>query len=162
MINYSIAIMSAHPGTKKQDIQETKAYGTAQMKEKLSFSAFCKHLADHNSPFSKGAIMDILIDAVSCLREMMLAGNRVSFGDLGDFGVELACEGARTCDEFSAANIKAVNVRWSPGKSFENLRDDATFQLVPSRAAQADAIEVIKNEDTIQGLESHPYNPNGD
>ena len=123
------------------------------MKEKINFAKFCEHLADHNSPFSKGAIMGILTDAVSCLREMMLGGNRVELGDLGTFGVELQTEGARTTDEFTAANIKEVNVRWTPGKSFANLRDDATFQLVPSRAAQADAIEVIKNEDTIQGLE---------
>ena len=145
--------MSTTPGTKKADINETKAYGTAQMTEKLSLDAFAEHISDHNSPFSKGVVKGILTDAVSCLREMMLEGKRVSLGDLGTFGVELATEGARTCDEFSAANIKAVNVRWSPGKKFQNLRDEATFKLVPTRLAQADAIEVIKNEDTIQGLE---------
>ena len=145
--------MSSTPGTKKADITETKAYGTAQMHEKLSLADFCEHIAEHNSPFSKGAIMGILTDAVSCLREQMLAGNRVSLGDLGTFSVELACEGARTTEEFTSANIKAVNVRWAPGESFKDLRKDATFQLVPTRAAQQDAIEVIKNEDTIQGLE---------
>ena len=153
MINYSITIMSTTPGTKKADITETKAYGTAQMTEKLSLDAFAEHISDHNSPFSKGVVKGILTDAVSCLREMMLEGKRVSLGDLGTFGVELATEGAKTTDEFSAQNIKAVNVRWSPGKKFQNLRDEATFKLVPTRLAQADAIEVIKNEDTIQGME---------
>ena len=145
--------MSTTPGTKKADITETKAYGTAQMTEKLSLDAFAEHISDHNSPFSKGVVKGILTDAVSCLREMMLEGKRVSLGDLGTFGVELATEGAKTTDEFSAQNIKAVNVRWSPGKKFQNLRDEATFKLVPTRLAQADAIEVIKNEDTIQGME---------
>ena len=153
MINYSIVIMGTKPGTKKEQITETKAYGTAQVHEVLSFDAFCKHIADHNSPFSKGTVKGILTDAVACLREMMLAGNKVKLGDLGDFHVELATEGAVTTDDFSAANIKAVNVRWTPGKDFANLRDDATFQLVPSRAAQGDAIEVVKNTDTIHGLE---------
>ena len=153
MINYSITIMSTTPGTKKAQITETKAYGTAQMHDKLSFDDFCAHIAEHNSPFSKGAIMGIITDAVNCLREQMLAGNRVSLGDLGTFGVELQTEGARTCEEFSANNIKAVNVRWSPGDRFKNLRSEATFNLIPNRAAQSDAIEVIKNEDTIQGLE---------
>ncbi len=153
MINYSISIMSTTPGTKKADINETKAYGTAQMTEKLSLDAFAEHISDHNSPFSKGVVKGILTDAVSCLREMLLEGKRVALGDLGTFGVELATEGARTVDEFSAQNIKKVNVRWEPGKKFKNLRSEATFQLVPSRLQQADAIEVIKNEDTIQGLE---------
>ena len=153
MINYSIAIMSTTPGTKKEDITETKAYGTAQMNKKVSLDEFCQHISEHNSPFSKGVVMGIITDAVSCLREMMLDGNRVSLGDLGTFGVELASEGARTTNEFTAQNIKEVNIRWLPGKKFKNLRDVATFQLVPNRTAQADAIEVIKNEDTIQGME---------
>ena len=153
MINYSIMIMGTKPGTKKADIQETKAYGTAQVHEVLDLDAFCKHIADHNSPFSKGTVKGILTDAVSCLREQLLAGNKVSLGDLGSFHCELATDGADTTDEFNAQKIKAVNVCWTPGQEFKNLRDDATFNLVPSRKAQADAIEVIRNEETIQGLE---------
>ena len=153
MINYSISIKSANPSTKKADITETKAYGAAQVDEVLSFDTFCKHIADHHSPFSKGTIKGVLTDAVACLREQLLAGNKVKIGDLGDFHVELATKGAKTTDDFNINYIEDVNVRWTPGKSFENLRSEATFQLVPSRKAQADAIEVIRNEDTIQGLE---------
>ena len=153
MINYSIMIMGTKPGTKKADITETKAYGTAQVHEVLGMDDFCKHIADHNSPFSKGTVKGILTDAVACLREQLLAGNKVRLGDLGDFHVELSTEGAKTTEDFNASYIKAVNVRWTPGKEFKNLRQDAEFKLVPSREAQNDAIEVIRNEDTIQGLE---------
>ena len=153
MINYSIYIASSKPGTKKADTTDTKAYGASQMNEKVSFDQFCKHIADHNSPFSKGTIQGILTDAVACLKEQLLAGNRVVLGDLGTFSVELSTKAAKTTDDFNANNIEAVNVNWLPGKPFKNLRDEATFQLVPSRKAQDDAIEVIRNEDTIQGLE---------
>mgnify|MGYP003305441115 CR=1 FL=1 len=153
MINYSIAIMSAKPGTKKADITETKAYGVSQYDEKLTFDKFCKHIAEHNSPFSKGAVTGVLTDAVACLKELLLAGNKVSLGDLGEFHCELACNPAKTTEEFGPAFIKDVHVRWTPGKSFRNLRSEATFQLVPSRKAQGEAIETVKNTDTIQGLE---------
>lgn len=153
MINYSIAIMGTKPGTKKADITETKAYGTSQVHEVLDLDKFCQHIAEHNSPFSKGAVKGILTDAVSCLREMMLAGNKVNLGDLGSFYPELQTEGAVTTEDFSAANIKEVNVCWLPGKEFKNLRQDAEFQLVPSRAAQTDDIKIVKNTETIQGLE---------
>ena len=155
MINYSIAIMSAKPGTKKQDFAQvgTKAYGVSQVTEVLDIDAFAEHMANHNSPFSKGMIAGVLTDATKCLREMMLEGKKVKLGDFGAFYVELETEGARTTNEFSTQNIKKVNVRYCPGEKVKNLRDDATFQLVPNRTAQADAIEVIKNEDTIQGLE---------
>ena len=153
MINYSIAIMSTTPGTKKAQITETKAYGVSQMHRKVSFDEFCEHIAEHNSPFSKGTVQGILTDAVSCIRELLLDGKKVALGDLGEFHVELATEGARTTEEFSAANIKEVNVRFTLGINFKNLRSVAQFRLVPTRSAQADAIEGIKNEDTIQGLE---------
>ena len=155
MINYSIMIMSKKPGTKKADYAQvgTAAYGTAQIHDNLDFDEFVQHVADHNSPFSKGTIKGVLTDAVACIREQLLAGNKVTLGDLGAFHVELACEAADATDEFTAANIKEVNVRWTPGKNFKNLRDEAEFQVVPSRKAQADAIEVIRNEETIEGLE---------
>jgi predicted histone-like DNA-binding protein len=153
MINYSIAIMGTTPGTKKEDITQTKAYGVAQVSEVLDINDFAKHIQSHGCVYSKGDIVGLLTIAVDCLREMMLAGKRVKLGALGDFQPRLKTEGARTTDEFSARNIKEVNVSWDPGKDFQNLRQEATFQLVPSRKAQDDAIEVIKNEDTIQGLE---------
>ena len=94
MINYSIYIASSKPGTKKADITDTKAYGASQMNEKISFDAFCKHIADHNSPFSKGTIQGILTDAVACLKEELLSGNRVVLGDLGTFSIELCTKPA--------------------------------------------------------------------
>ena len=153
MINYSIAIMSAQPGTKKEDITETKAYGVAQSNEVLDINDFANHITNHGSVYSKGDIIAVLNIAVGCLRELILDGKRVKLGDLGDFQAQLKTEGAKTADAFTAANIKEVNVSWTPGKEFQNLRSYATFQLVPTRAAQNSAIEVIKNQDTIQGLE---------
>ncbi len=153
MINYSIVIMSTTPGTKKEDITETKAYGTAQVHEVLDLNKFAKHISDHGCTYDRADIAAVLTKAVDCLREQLLLGNKVNLGELGSFHVELNTEGATAPDEFTAANIKAVTVRFTPGKSFKNLRQDATFQLVPGRSAISDAIEVIKNEDTIHGLE---------
>ena len=153
MINYSIVIMGTTPGTKKADITETKAYGTAQSRETLDLNKFAEHIASHGCAYDRGDVAAVLTKSVDCLREMLLDGKRVKLGELGTFHVELQTEGAKTTDEFSANNIKEVNVRWTPGKRFQNLRQDAEFKLVPSRLAQADAIEVIKNEDTIQGME---------
>ena len=153
MIDYAIAIMGTTPGTKKEQITETKAYGSAQVREVLDLDKFVQHVSDHNCPFSAGTIKGVLEDATRCIRELLLGGNKVGLGALGSFYVELATEGAVTADAFSAQNIKAVNVRWCPGKDFKDLRKNATFNLVPTRKAQADAVEEIKNEETIHGLE---------
>ena len=154
MINYSIYIGSKKPGTKKTDQHyATVAMGTAQVHDKLSFDQFVAHMAAHNSPFSKGTIRGVITDMIHCIREQLLAGNSVSLGDLGKFHAEINCEPAVTTEDFTSANIKAVNVCWTPGEDFKDMKKDAEFQLVPSRKLAADAIEVIKNTDTIQGLE---------
>ena len=153
MINYSIAIMGTKPGTKKADITETKAYGMAQVSEVLDISDFAKHIQSHGCVYGKGDIVGLLTIAVGCLRELLLEGKRVKLGDLGAFQVRIKSKGAVLAEDFNASNIKAVNVSWEPGKDFKNLRDEATFNLVPTRKAQADSIEEIKNEETIHGLE---------
>jgi len=153
MINYSIAIMGTKPGTKKADIQETKAYGVAQCSEVLDLDAFAKHITSHGSVYHKADVAAVLTLAVSCLRELMLDGKRVKLGDLGSFHTELKTKGATLAEDFGLSNIKAVNVRWTPGKEFRNLRQEATFQLVPTRAEQTEAAKEIRNQETIQGME---------
>jgi predicted histone-like DNA-binding protein len=96
-----------------------------------------------------GVIMALIRHMTNALRE----GKRVKLGDLGDFQPRLRTVGAVTTDDFSAANIKDVVVSWAPGKDFKSLRSEATFQLVPARKAVSDAIEVVKNSETIHGLE---------
>jgi len=44
-------------------------------------------------------------------------------------------------------------VRWTPGKDFKNLRQEATFNRVPTREMQAQEQKVITNQETIQGME---------
>ncbi len=153
MIDYSIAIMGTKPGTKKAEITETKAYGNAQVREVLDINKFAKHITDHGCVYDRADVAAVLTKAVDCLREQMLAGNKVVLGELGGFYPELCTKGAVLAEDFSADNIKAVNVRWVPDKNFKDLRSEAVFQLVPTRQAQAEANKVIKNQETIQGIE---------
>ena len=153
MIDYAITIMSTKPGTKKAEIQETKAYGTAQVREVLDLNKFAKHITDHGCSYDRADVAAILTKAVDCLREQILGGNKVILGDLGGFYPELKTKGAVLAEDFSVDNILEVNVRWVPGENFKNLRDEATFRLMPTRQAQAEAEKVIKNQETIQGIE---------
>ncbi len=156
MIDYSISIKSKKPGTKKTEQgYATMAYGQAQIRKNFSLEKFAQHIADHGCVYDKGDIAAVLSKAVFCLRELILEGNSVTLGDMGTFGPSLSTEGAVTTEDFTTDNIKKVNVTWRKTLMFngKNLRQVAQFKLVPSRKLAADAIEVIKNTDTIQGLE---------
>ena len=85
---------------------------------------------------------------VDCMREQLLEGKKIRLGDLGDFSILLSSKGAEDADKFSAQNITDVKVQWEPGQEFKNLRDDAEFNLVASRSAQAAVIKAIKEGKT--------------
>ena len=150
MINYSIVIRSTVPGTKTEEITETKAYGVAQVSESLTINDFAQHIAQHGSLYGRDVIQGVLVKMVDCMRELLLEGKKIQLGELGSFSVGLSTKGAETAALFTAENIKKVNVNWDRGKLFENLRKDASFSLVPSRKAQEDAVAEAKRQETLQ------------
>ncbi|MBQ7988917.1 MAG: DNA-binding protein, partial [Bacteroidaceae bacterium] len=79
-----------------------------------------------------------------------LEGKVVSLGELGTFRCTYKCAGAASASTLSASDIKAVKVIWAPGKHFQDLRDDAEFQCVPSREAQALAVAEARAQETLQ------------
>jgi len=136
MINYSVSLRK-NPMNRDA---AAKAYGTAQVTDSLSLSQFAAHISEHHSKYGKGDIYAVLIEMVSCMREQLLLGNSISLGDMGTFRVTLGCKGADTIADFSESNIKKINVVWSKGDSFQDLRKDATFHQVLTRKENAEAI----------------------
>ena len=121
-----------------------KAYAKNQVSEIWSLEKFAKHIADHNGVYSRGTVKGVLSDSCECLVEQLLNGKKVELGELGTFGISLSSEGAPSVKEFSAKNIKAVNILFAPGPDFENLINRAEFNLVTSRAVQAAALSAVK------------------
>ena len=91
---------------------------------------------------------------------MLLEGKKVRLGDLGDFSVLLTSKGAEDADKFTAQNITDVKVQWEPGQQFKTLRDEAEFNLVASRSAQAAVLKAIKEGKTSVDLNA-PTTPEG-
>ncbi len=135
MINYSLVLRNSIPG----EPSEKKVYAMAQSESKMSLREFSKHIADHGSVYDRSTVEGVLTKAVECMREQLLLGRIVELGDLGCFSISLSSNPAPNATEFTAKNIKAVRARWSPGMDFRNLLEDAEFQFVTSRKAQAAA-----------------------
>lgn len=128
------------------------AYAVAQYAEVMTIEKFAKHISTHGCVYSRADISAILYMAVDCIREQLLEGKKIRLGDLGDFSVSLTSKGAETADKFSAQNITGVNVVWDCGTEFKNLINDAEFNLVASRNAQAAVLKAIKAGETVVDL----------
>ena len=185
MINYSIVMRSVNanlleinqaksrinqakkdgkePDKKDTDLVKTEkqnAFAISQYTDVMTIEKFAKHITSHGSVYSRADISAILYMAVDCMREMLLEGKKISLGDLGDFSLLLGSKGAETADKFTAQNITNVKVQWEPGQQFKNLLEDAEFNLVASRSAQAAVIKAIKEGKTNVDLNA-PINPDG-
>ena len=110
------------------------------------------HIASHGCVYSRADIQAILILAVDCLREQLLNGQQIQMGDLGVFSNSIRSLGAHSMAEFTVDNITEVNVLWAPGVRFNNLRQDAEFQLVPTRKAAAEVVKALKAGKTTVDL----------
>ena len=185
MINYSIVMRSVNanlleinqaksrinqakkdgkePDKKDTDLVKTEkqnAFAISQYTDVMTIEKFAKHITSHGSVYSRADISAILYMAVDCMREMLLEGKKIRLGDLGDFSILLASKGAETADKFTAQNITNVKVQWEPGQQFKNLLDDAEFNLVASRSAQAAVIKAIREGKTNVDL-NVPVTPDG-
>ena len=185
MINYSIVMRSVNanlleinqaksrinqakkdgkePEKKDTDLVKTEkqnAFAISQYTDVMTIEKFAKHITSHGSVYSRADISAILYMAVDCMREMLLEGKKIRLGDLGDFSLLLASKGAETADKFTAQNITNVKVQWEPGQQFKNLLDDAEFNLVASRSAQAAVIKAIREGKTNVDL-NVPVTPDG-
>ena len=115
---------------------------------------FAKHISDHNGVYSRGTVKGVISDMCECLVEQLLNGNKIQLGELGTFGISISSEGAESIEKFTAKNIKAVNILFSPGADFENLIGRAEFNPVASRIAQKATLKAEKAGEATVDLEA--------
>ena len=155
MIDYSVYLMANPMDAEAPE----KAYGKAQMKESMTFDKFVKHIADHNGVFARGTVQGVVLDMCECLVEMLLNGNKVQLGALGDFWISLSSKGADSLAEFTTANITGINVIFTPGSDFADLVSRAQFNPVASRVAQAATLKAEKAGEATVNLEAAKRKP---
>ena len=148
MIDYSVYMQLSYFSEEGTE----KAYAKPQVREVWDFDKFVQHIAAHNGVFSRGTVKGVIADMCECLVEQLLNGNKVYLGELGTFSISLSSEGANSMKEFTAKNIKTVNILFNPGPDFENLIDRAEFNVVASRAAQTATLKAEKAGETTVDL----------
>lgn len=149
MINYS-TVMRGNP---MDGDAPKKAYASAQYAEVMDINRFAEHIASHGCVYKRADIVAILTMAVDCMREQLLAGQKIQLGDLGDFAVSINSTGAETANDYNPAiHVKKLNVNWTPGMRFRNLLEDAVFNLVATRKAARQVVKALKAGKTTVDL----------
>lgn len=135
------------PKTEDTDLVKTeqqKVFAVAQYAEVMDLSKFAKHISTHGCVYGHADINAVLNIAVDHIREELLEGKKIRLGALGDFYITLSSNGVADASTFTAQNITNVKVQWEPGPDFKNLINEAEFNLVAPRSAQAKLIKAVK------------------
>ena len=90
-----------------------KWYAYPVIEETIDLDSLAGHMANHNTPYSKGAITGVLTDMVNCIKELLLEGKNVKIADLAIFSLGIKNSGGATSeDTFTVSkNIKGVKLR---------------------------------------------------
>ncbi len=140
-IPYSVAMSLANPA-EETSAKVARAY--VQRRDVVTLEQLAQHIKDHGSVYSQGTILGVMVDMIECTIEQLGAGYKVDLGSLGRVGVTLTSKPADTIDEFTAANITSVKPIMEFSDSLKAKLQDAEFEQVSSRVAQAATLAAQK------------------
>ena len=147
-INYSLAAHLTNPSEKDSS---KKVFPYAQYNELMDMNEFARHIQAHGSPFTRDVIIGVLTAAVDCLREQLVAGKKVNFGDLGSFYISLRAEGVEDAADFDpSVHVKSIYVHWERSKFFADLKGDPDikWEYTLTHKAMAEAKKQAKLDAT--------------
>ena len=123
-----------------KDAGKKKYYATAVQDRTMEFEDFVTHIAEHNSPYSRGTVHGVLMDTLDCLQELILDGKSVRFSDLGLFSLGMTSRGEETAAKVTAQSIEGVHLilRNTKGWSNAELKKKCRIELLDSRVTVDD------------------------
>ena len=100
--------------------------------ETIGLEELAAHMASHNTPYSKGAILGMLTDAAACTKELLLLGKNVKFADIAIFSLGLKVKGgAPTKEDFNVAKyILGLKLRAGATGELKTENLDTTIKLI--------------------------------
>lgn len=100
--------------------------------ETIGLEELAAHMASHNTPYSKGAILGMLTDAAACTKELLLLGKNVKFADIAIFSLGLKVKGgAPTKENYNVAKyILGLKLRARATGELKTENLDTSIKLI--------------------------------
>ncbi len=129
-----------------------KWYATAVADREMSFEDFVTHIAEHNSPYSRGTVHGVVMDMLDCLQECILDGKSVRLSDLGLFSIGMSSKAEDTKEKVNAQSVEGVHLIVRNTKTWSNSELKKKCKIV----------EYDNYGDTEATTPSTPSSPSGD
>lgn len=108
--------------------------------ETIGLEELAAHMASHNTPYSKGAILGMLTDAAACTKELLLLGKNVKFADIAIFSLGLKVKGgAPTKENYNVGKyILGLKLRARATGELKTENLDTSIKLINLAAPATD------------------------
>jgi excisionase family DNA binding protein len=133
-----LAVVPAAPEVqpKKMDYSQAECYTIGEITEKFGVSpSTVSHAIRRNSIPKKQVGKFVYVPLEQLLKVLvhnLLNSNSVQLGDWGSFSLTCSGSPSETHEEVTAANIKGLNVRFTPGRALKNALAEVTFKPAES------------------------------
>ena len=116
-----------------------KWYATSVTDREVDFEGFVSHISDHGSPYSRGTIHGVLMDALDHLQELILDGKSVRLSDLGLFSIGMSSKAEDTKEKVTAASVEGVHLIVRNTKNWSNaeLRKKCKIESIDAKGTDA-------------------------
>ena len=114
-------------------------YATAVSDREMDFESFVTHISEHGSPYSRGCVHGVLMDALDHLQELILDGKSVRLSDLGLFSIGMTSRGEESKDKVSASSVEGVHLIVRNTKNWSNaeLRKKCKIESIDAKGTDA-------------------------
>lgn len=119
--------------------------------ETIGLEELAAHMASHNTPYSKGAILGMLTDAAACTKELLLLGKNVKFADIAIFSLGLKVKGgAPTKENYNVGKyILGLKLRARATGELKTENLDTSIKLINLAAsATENPVNPVNPDDT--------------
>lgn len=105
-----------------------KFYASASTAKRTDLKELAQSISDTSTTVSHIDVHAVLLALTDEIKRRIVAGESIHLGDLGYFVTKLSAEGVATAEAVTAATIKDVRVRFTPGKDLEAELKAAEFK----------------------------------
>ena len=122
--------------------------------ETIGLEELAAHMASHNTPYSKGAILGMLTDAAACTKELLLLGKNVKFADIAIFSLGLKVKGgAPTKENYNVGKyILGLKLRARATGELKTENLDTSIKLInlaaPATENPGNPVNPVNPDDT--------------
>ena len=150
-------IFSTRLQSVKNHEEEKRVYASTQSNHMMDLDDVSEHISEHNSVYSPDVVAGVTKKLVSCMKELLLIGNRIQVSDLGVCSLQIENVGWQNlpdnlADYNPSIHVRRVNVRWQPSDKLQGLIDRSTFEYDVPRSVQAEVRRAYKLGQDVSGL----------